>query len=194
MSNIVWKYIALHENTMKVIEYMMEKLRITTYDRFIKYLMDIDHLKEMDYPVYMIIRNRGKYITEAFLLSRLKKRSMRYKYNRGTLKAKLEWLTGLGIGFKKVKGIYYTYEVDGESDIKIPIKEGRWKALQIAKYKLGYSTMNDVILYMLIKNYDRILNEWDIRNRGKYDSGDKEIDIEDVEGIEVKDDVDIFEE
>lgn len=147
-----YKYIVVSDYTLALMKELMQKNRIRTFDRFVKHLYKIDDIRIND-VLKLLIRHRGKYVTLNYIINKMRT-TQRHK---GSIKARLQELTSMSLGCVEcVKGIYYRYVSKQSKRVMIPVLAGTWYKLSINKIRFGFLSIDDVIMYLLIRNYDML--------------------------------------
>lgn len=124
-----------------------EELRMT-YDKFMTLISD--H-RQIDKTLMLLLKFKGKYITERYIVSKSR--------IKGSCRARLDELVDMNIGITKAKGMYYTFQPrDVSSRTAVPIKTGTWRMLSRIKLAYMFPSLEDVILYLLYKNYSKVLH------------------------------------
>jgi len=149
---------------------LSEELRMT-YDKFLNLISD--H-KQIDKPLMLLLKFKGKYITERYIMSKSR--------IKGSCRARLDELVEMNIGVTKVKGMYYTFKPrDVSVRTAVPIKTGTWRMLSRIKLTYLFPSLEDVILYLLYKNYSKVLH------------AKKQLERTDYKGAQVDDGSDLSE-
>lgn len=156
MPKRTYKYIAVSEDTFRLIRDLMSKTRINTYDKFIKFVDEKDIFQKNDVS-RILIEHKDKYVTEKYIFRKMRRISASNR-TVASVKSRLNELVDMGF-IERVKGVYYIYRNrDTKNRKSFPVKLTIWSKLSINKIRINFGSIEDLIIYMIIKNYDKLLN------------------------------------
>lgn len=151
--HVKYKYVSISIECWELLFRHANELGMTM-DKFIKF---IKGKQPQDNILKTLLRYRGKLVTERLLRKTCG--------SHGSPRAKLNHLSELDLGIEKVKGMYYRMRPASKTRRAIFMKTMTWRYLSLTKYDYGFKNLEDTILYLFIKNYDKVLNAEERRRR-----------------------------